>query len=55
MKELYGTGVALITPFDYNGDIDESSLRALVNHQIDNGINYLVVLYHCEALVLYLL
>jgi 4-hydroxy-tetrahydrodipicolinate synthase len=44
MKELFGTGVALVTPFDKNGSVDHDALRKLVSHQIENGINYLVVL-----------
>jgi 4-hydroxy-tetrahydrodipicolinate synthase len=39
-----GTGVALITPFDREGKIDESALRKLVKHQIANGTDFLVVL-----------
>ena len=44
MKELIGTGVALITPFDDQGAIDFDALSRLVNFQIEQGINYLVVL-----------
>jgi 4-hydroxy-tetrahydrodipicolinate synthase len=44
MNELYGTGVALITPFEGNGSVDYKGLERLVEHQIKNGINYLVVL-----------
>jgi 4-hydroxy-tetrahydrodipicolinate synthase len=44
MKELTGTGVALVTPFTGSGDIDEKGLERLVNYQVDNGIDYLVVL-----------
>lgn len=44
MKELIGTGVALITPFTKNGDVDTAALERIVNYQIDNGIDYLVVL-----------
>ena len=44
MKALMGTGVALITPFDKNGEIDFDALKSLVEFQITNGINYLVVL-----------
>jgi len=44
MKELIGTGVALITPFDDQGAIDFDALSGLVNFQIEQGINYLVVL-----------
>jgi len=44
MKELIGTGVALITPFTKQGAVDTDSLTRIVNFQIDNGVNYLVVL-----------
>jgi 4-hydroxy-tetrahydrodipicolinate synthase len=37
-----GTGTALVTPFLPDGSLDESSLRALVQRQIDAGINFLV-------------
>jgi 4-hydroxy-tetrahydrodipicolinate synthase len=44
MKELYGTGVALITPFKEDGAVDFKGLERLVEHQIENSIDYLVVL-----------
>ncbi|HLW33403.1 MAG TPA: 4-hydroxy-tetrahydrodipicolinate synthase [Aequorivita sp.] len=44
MKELMGTGVALITPFKKDFSIDVEGLKKVVNYNIDNGINYLVVL-----------
>ena len=44
MNELKGTGVALITPFDESGGVDQQALTALVNYNIDNGIDYLVVM-----------
>lgn len=44
MNELYGTGVALVTPFKEDGSVDYKGLERLVEHQIENGINYLVVL-----------
>ena len=39
-----GTGVALITPFDESGNIDSVALRKLVNHQVENGTDFLVVM-----------
>jgi 4-hydroxy-tetrahydrodipicolinate synthase len=39
-----GTGVALVTPFNEDGSVDYTSLTKLVNHVIDNGVNYLVAL-----------
>lgn len=44
MKKFIGTGVALVTPFTKNNEVDFNALEKLVNHQINNGINYLVVL-----------
>jgi len=44
MKELIGTGVALITPFTSQNKVDVAGLQRVVNFQIDHGINYLVVL-----------
>lgn len=44
MNKFTGTGVALITPFKSDFSIDENALRGLVENQIENGIDYLVVL-----------
>ncbi|MCF6128707.1 4-hydroxy-tetrahydrodipicolinate synthase [Flavobacterium sp. AS60] len=44
MQSLIGTGVALVTPFKKDFSVDVEALRAIVNFQIDNGIDYLVVL-----------
>lgn len=44
MKELIGTGVALITPFDKDGNVDHKALKRVVLHQLDNEIDYLVAL-----------
>ncbi|MCM4161066.1 4-hydroxy-tetrahydrodipicolinate synthase [Antarcticibacterium flavum] len=44
MKELIGTGVALITPFTQDLKVDTAALEKLVNYQAQNGIDYLVVL-----------
>ncbi len=44
MQELIGTGVALVTPFNKDKSVDFEGLKRLVNYQIDNGINYLVIL-----------
>ncbi|MGD1845765.1 MAG: 4-hydroxy-tetrahydrodipicolinate synthase [Salibacteraceae bacterium] len=38
-----GTGVAIVTPFTANGNIDYQGLERLVEHLIANGIDYLVV------------
>ena len=39
-----GTGVALVTPFTKEGFVDFKSLAKLINHVIDNGVDYLVAL-----------
>jgi 4-hydroxy-tetrahydrodipicolinate synthase len=43
-NKLVGTGVALVTPFDEKNNVDEIALRKIVAYQIDNGIDYLVIL-----------
>ncbi len=42
MKKLQGTGVALVTPFDEDGDIDFSALKRLLIHTA-KGVDYYVV------------
>ncbi|MDV7188494.1 4-hydroxy-tetrahydrodipicolinate synthase [Lutibacter sp. TH_r2] len=44
MEKLLGTGVALVTPFNSDKSVDFDGLERLVNFQIENGINYLVVM-----------
>ncbi len=44
MKELQGTGVALITPFKEDGSVDVPALKRVVAHTIEGNIDYLVVL-----------
>lgn len=44
MQSLIGTGVALVTPFKKDYSVDVDALKAIVNFQVDNGIDYLVVL-----------
>ena len=44
MDKITGTGVALITPFNEDFSIDFTSLKKLINHQIEGGIDYLVVM-----------
>ena len=43
-RKFKGTGVALVTPFTQDGSIDFPSLEKLVNHVIDNGVDFLVAL-----------
>jgi 4-hydroxy-tetrahydrodipicolinate synthase len=40
--ETTGCGTAIVTPFRADGSIDEAALKALVNWQIDSGIDFLV-------------
>ncbi|MDX1761607.1 MAG: dihydrodipicolinate synthase family protein, partial [Christiangramia sp.] len=44
MEAFVGTGVALITPFNNDLSVDTEALANLVKDQIENGIEYLVVL-----------
>lgn len=44
MEQFKGTGVALVTPFTSDMKVDVEALERLVNYQIDNGVDYLVVL-----------
>lgn len=44
MQSLIGTGVALVTPFKKDFSVDTESLKNIVNFQVDNGIDYLVIL-----------
>jgi len=44
MQSLIGTGVALVTPFKKDFSVDTEALTRIVNFQIENGIDYLVVL-----------
>ena len=44
MQSLIGTGVALVTPFKKDFSVDIDALKAIVNFQIDNGIDYIVAL-----------
>ena len=43
-KHFKGLGVALVTPFDEQGRVDNEALVRLTNYQIDNGANFLCVL-----------
>ena len=44
MQSLIGTGVALVTPFKKDFSVDVDALVRIVKYQIENGIEYLVVL-----------
>ncbi|WP_462250247.1 4-hydroxy-tetrahydrodipicolinate synthase [Ferruginibacter sp.] len=43
-NELQGTGVALVTPFKTNTEVDYDALGKLIDFDIDNGVEYLVSL-----------
>ena len=44
MNKFHGTGVAIVTPFQADGQVDYDGLTNLVNYLIDNRIDYLVSL-----------
>lgn len=39
---LRGCATALVTPFTANGAVDEETMRALIEHQLNNGVRLLV-------------
>ena len=41
-EKFHGCGTALVTPFQTNGAVDEKTLAALVNWQIEEGVHFLV-------------
>jgi len=43
MNKFKGLGVALVTPFQESGAVDMAGLQRLVEHNINNGTDYLVV------------
>ncbi|MFM6976339.1 MAG: 4-hydroxy-tetrahydrodipicolinate synthase [Sphingobacteriaceae bacterium] len=44
MNKFYGTGVALVTPFNADGSVDYAGLKNLIDYIIDGGVDYLVSL-----------
>lgn len=44
MQAFVGTGVALVTPFKKDFSVDVEALERIVNHVIEGGVEYLVVL-----------
>ncbi|MGY4539288.1 4-hydroxy-tetrahydrodipicolinate synthase [Mucilaginibacter sp. UYNi724] len=44
MNKFHGTGVAMITPFQADGQVDYDALQKLIDHLIDGGVEYLVSL-----------
>ncbi len=43
-RHIAGTGVALVTPFKSDKSVDFEALKKLVNHVIDGGVDFLVVM-----------
>ncbi len=43
-NKLKGTGVAIITPFKTDGEVDYDALAKLMDHIISNGVEYVVTL-----------
>ena len=43
-NELQGTGVALVTPFKTNAEVDYDALGKLIDFDIDNGVEYVITL-----------
>lgn len=43
-KKLYGTGVAIVTPFDAAGRVDLPALGRVVEHIVKNKVEYIVAL-----------
>ena len=42
--KLQGTGVALVTPFKSNGDVDFNALGKVIDFVIDGGVEYVITL-----------
>lgn len=43
-SKFKGTGVAIVTPFTKDGNVDFKSLEKVVNHIIKGGVEYIVAL-----------
>src|SRR4051812_27801012 len=43
-KNLIGTGVAIVTPFDKKGRVDTDSLKKIVKHLHEGKVEYIVIL-----------
>ena len=44
MNKFFGTGVAMVTPFRADGQVDYDGLEKLIGYLIDGGVEYLVSL-----------
>lgn len=43
-SKFFGTGVALVTPFDINGNVDYVAFARLLSHVVDGGVDYVLVM-----------
>lgn len=43
-NKFKGLGIALVTPFDNNGEVDYVALRRLLDYQLSNGVDFLCIL-----------
>jgi len=43
MENLKGVGTALVTPLNADGTIDYLAFEKLINHNINGGVDFLVV------------
>jgi 4-hydroxy-tetrahydrodipicolinate synthase len=44
MKKFRGTGVAVVTPFKNDSSIDFAAMGRVINHVINGGVNYIVLM-----------
>ncbi len=44
MNKFYGTGIAIVTPFQADGQVDYDGLKNLINYLVDGGVEYIVSL-----------
>lgn len=44
MKKFRGTGVAIVTPFKNDSSIDFAAMGRVLNHVINGGVNYIVLM-----------
>ena len=45
MRKIFkGLGIAVVTPFSQDGEVDYLSLKRLLEYQIDNGADFFCIL-----------